>query len=99
MDKIIEILIKSSADPKKTSLTVKAALLAIVPFIMQAVGLVCAFGLTCTNFDASLLENFFTLIAELVYHTLMIGSVAGVLWGAMRKLWKTVRRTNPVLFE
>lgn len=97
LKKVWLFISKSSADPKATSLTVKFALLGIIPYIMQALSLVCAVGQQCYSVDATLLEVAFEAIADGVFYVLMLVSVAGSLYGAARKIVRTFKGENLVI--
>lgn len=97
MSTITTFLLKSSADPKQTSATVKFALLGIIPYIMQVTNLVCEFGSQCYSIDPNLLETIASALAEGTYYLLLLISVMGTLWGASRKLWRTVTGKNLAL--
>jgi len=92
--KIINFLLKSSADPKATSATVKFALLGAIPYLMQALDLVCQFGQQCYSLDPSLLETIVDALANGVFYTLSLVAVAGTIWGAGRKLYRTITGKN-----
>lgn len=94
---IINFILKSSADPTKTSATIKFALLGIIPFIMQAWGIVCEFGYECTLVDTTLLEAVFNLISQTVFFSLSLISIIGTIWALFRKVSRTVGGTNKAL--
>lgn len=97
MKKIINFVLKSSADPKKYSLTVKMVLLGTIPYVMQVLGIVCALGLSCTVFDQTLLERFAAGVAEFVFLALSLVSVIGVVYGLLRKIKLTLMGENLTL--
>jgi hypothetical protein len=97
MKKIINFLIKSSADPKATSASIKFALVGIVPMIMQALNLVCDFGRQCYDIDASLLMLAIDAIANGVFYALSLVAVIGTVYGVARKLYRTVTGNNLAL--
>lgn len=99
MKKVFSFLAKSSADPSQTSLTVKFALLGIIPYAMQALSLVCEFGSQCYSIDPTLLETIASAIAEAVFYFLTLVSIGGALYGLGRKLYRTFRGENLALLE
>lgn len=99
MKKIFNFIIKSSADPKATSMTVRFALLGAIPYLMQALGLVCQFGYTCIDVDPTLLEAIVDGIANLIYSLLAMISIAGATYGLARKLYRTIKGENLALKE
>lgn len=99
MKKFVKFITKSSTDPKATSATVKFGLLGTIPYIMQALGLVCQFGYQCVDVDPSLLETIVDAVANGVFYTLALVSVFGSLWGAGRKLYRTFTGQNLAIKE
>ena len=97
LKKVWAFIIKSSANPKATSATVLFALVGIIPYIMQAIGLACQFGSQCYDLDPNILELIATSIADGVYYSLYLVSILGTLWGLCRKLYRTFAGTNLVL--
>ena len=84
----------SSADPTKWSLTVKMALLGVIPLIMQTLSIVCGFALICLAIDGSVLQNIAYTVSNLVYLGLSFVAGAGFLYGLVMKLWRTGTGTN-----
>jgi hypothetical protein len=77
--KLIKWLFTSSADPRQTSLTVKAALLGVLPLILHFVG---------QDVDANVIVE---MIGDVVFWGLTIISSLSFLFGALRKLWLTFK--------
>lgn len=99
-------LVKSSADPKQSSLTVRAALLgALTVFsaeIVQALNLVCEFGYRCYYFSPSMIDDIRVLIDQLtygVYVGLLLLSIGLGIFGAIRKIILTIKGENLALRE
>lgn len=90
---------KSSADPQKTSLTIKAALLGVIPWAMQALNLVCQLGHQCYDVDPNLLETTVDALANGVFYTLSLVSVGLTIYGAGRKIALTFTGRNRALNE
>jgi len=97
MKTIIDFIIKSSADPRATSLTVKAALLGLIPFIMQALDIACDFGSQCYSLQPTLLETIVTAITDGTFYLLSLISIVGVIYGLVRKVYRTIMGENEVL--
>lgn len=94
MRTIFNFIVKSSADPKATSLTVKALLVGTIPFILTTLDVVCAVGQYCFDVDRSGLEMAVEGIVQTVYYvTLAFASIGGT-YGLLRKLWRTARGEN-----
>jgi hypothetical protein len=94
---IYVFLARSSKDPRNSSLAAKSFMLMAIPYLMQALGLVCAFGMQCIEIDPSLLEQITGFIADAIYYTLGLISVAGFVWGSVRKIWLTIAGRNASL--
>lgn len=75
---LIQWFVKSSADPERISLTVKSALVAILPIIMLVAGI--------SDSESSLLVD---TITDIVFYGLSLVSAVGVVFGFCRKLWNT----------
>lgn len=95
--KIWTFIVKSSADPKATSLSIKFALLGAIPYAMQALDLVCQFGHQCYDIDPSLFTTIIDALASGVFYTLSLVSVIGTLWGLGRKLYRTFTGRNEAI--
>lgn len=74
----IKWFVKSSEDPARVSLTVKSALVAILPIVMMLTGV--------DDSESDLLIN---TIADIVFYGLSLVSAVGVVYGFGRKLWNT----------
>lgn len=92
MTKIIAWLWYSSKDPQKVSLFVKMTGLAMVPYVLQAVGLTCTLGYICISVDAVGLSEFVQHVANIVLFVLLIVAHAGAIYGFVRKVLNTVVR-------
>lgn len=97
LERLVTWLLHSSADPRKMSLTVKMALLSVVPWVMQTLGFACALGTVCVAFDQSMLEVVAADIAQVVYYVLTAVSMLGFAYGAVRKIWRTLTGQNKAL--
>jgi len=97
MTKIWTFITKSSADPKATSASIKFALLAVIPYIMQALSIACDFGQQCYDVDPSLLETGFDAIANGIFYSLSLVSVVGTIHGLVRKFIRTATGNNLAL--
>ena len=97
--KVWRFIVVSSADPRRTSLTVKAALLGLIPYTMQALDIVCQWGHTCTTIDQSLLAAIVETIANGVFYVLSLAAAFGVLVGLVRKADLTIKGQNRALHD
>lgn len=88
---------RSSVDPHKTSMTVKYALIGIIPYVMQASDMVCEFGYTCMNFSDSFLNQMVDAITLSIFGGLTVISATGAIYGLMRKVVNTWNGTNKAL--
>lgn len=94
---IYNFIVKSSADPKAVSASVKYALVGIVPMIMQALNLVCGLGVQCYDLDSNLFMVGIDAIANGVFYGLSFVAVIGTFYGVARKLYRTVTGNNLAL--
>lgn len=92
--KIGRFVLLSSADPQKTSASLKFALLGAIPYIMHATGMVCELGYTCTTIDPNILEQIATVTADLIFSLLTLISLVGTAFGLVRKLYRTATGQN-----
>ena len=97
MKTILNFILKSSADPKAVSLSVKFALVGIIPYLMQAVNLVCEVGFQCYDLDTNLLMIAIDAIMNGVFYSLSLVSIIGTLYGLARKAYRTVTGNNLTL--
>ena len=95
--KLYQWLVHSSADPNKTSLSVKMALLAVVPYVLNLVTAACGLGLVCLGVDAESLNQVVKVIADIVFWALSIVSGVGFVIGFGRKLWLSLKGQNMVV--
>jgi hypothetical protein len=73
--KFFNWLLTSSVDPQQTSLTVKAALLGVLPIVLHFIG---------NDIDADAVVE---IIGDIVFWALTIVSSLGFLYGAIRKMY------------
>lgn len=97
MSKFIAWVVLSSKDPRKISLSVKAALVAIIPFFMHAVTVSCGFGLVCLGVDSTHLQEVAEVTSDIIFWVFSIVSAIGFVYGFIRKLWLTAKSENKVL--
>lgn len=81
-----EWLVWSSANPQKLSLTVRGALLAIVPTFLGIVSAACGFGVVCLGVDEPTMNQVVEGIAALVQALLSVVAAIWFLWGLIRKI-------------
>lgn len=97
LDKFIDWATRSSADPTKASMTVKYALLGIVPYIIQITTAACGFGLVCLGVDADGFNAIVDVIADIVFWSFSIISGIGTLIGFVRKVYRSITGRNEVM--
>lgn len=90
--KVFQWFVYSSADPSKISLTVRAALLGIVPIVLNVVSVACGVGIACLGIDAASLNSVIEAITNIVYAGLSIVASVGVAYGFVRKIFLTVQK-------
>jgi hypothetical protein len=79
---LIAWVVTSSADPSEVSLTVKGALIAVIPTLMAVA------GIAHINLgDGSLLTSFVDALAQFIQIALTLVATAIAVWGAARKVW------------
>lgn len=89
-------LSKSSANPAETSLTAKALMTSVIPFILQATHLACGLAV-CVSLDQSTLTTVIGVLSDIVFWALSLYSAIGFLYGITRKVSITAAGTNPVV--
>ena len=89
MKKFFNWLWRSSADPKKVSLTVRAAGIAAIPVILRIASTACRYGLVCLGVDAEGLNKVVDAVESIVYGGLLAIGSFGVVYGFIRKLYNT----------
>lgn len=89
-------LSKSSTDPMATSLTAKAIMTSVIPFILQATHLACGVAV-CVALDQNGLTTVVGVLADIVFWVLSIYSGIGFLYGFVRKISITAAGNNPVI--
>lgn len=84
---IINWLITSSADPRKTSLAVKGAALLVGSQIVRLLDIACSFGLACLGVTIDTVNQIAQGIEMLVYAGLLLWGAIWFLWGIGRKFY------------
>jgi hypothetical protein len=79
-------LVQSSADPARISLTVRGALLALVPTILGIVSAACGFGVVCLGVDEPTLNQFIEAIVAIIQAVLALVAAFWLIWGLIRKI-------------
>jgi len=87
-------VVRSSADPKKTSLTIRAAGLALIPTAISILSTACGFGLVCLGVDAQGLNEVVETVASIIEAVLIVLSGLLFLAGFLRKLFLTATGQN-----
>lgn len=88
---LIAWVVTSSADPTEVSLTVKGALIGVVPTLMAVAG-VAHINLG----DGSLLTSLVDALAQFIQVALTLIATAIAVWGALRKVYYLVAPANSV---
>lgn len=97
MKTIFNFIVKSSADPKATSLTVRAFLVGLIPITIKILGLACGFGVTCLPVDTSMLQAIVEGVTNAVYFLLAAGSAVFFVYGLFRKIYLTYKGRNQAI--
>jgi hypothetical protein len=84
---ILNWLITSSADPKKTSLAVKGTVLLIGSQLVRLLDMACSFGFACLGVDAMIINQAAEGIETVVYGILILWGGVWFLWGLGRKIY------------
>ena len=90
-------IVQSSANPQATSLSVKMALLGIVPYALNIATAACGFGLVCLGVDAVGFNDVVEAISDTVFSGLTIVSSLGFIYGFGRKIVLSVKGRNQVV--
>ena len=86
MKRIINWLITSSADPRKTSLALKGVLMYLAAQLLVVLNAACGFGLYCAGIDADGLNQIVELTVAIVNMALTLVGLVLTLWGLLRKI-------------
>lgn len=95
--KVIKFILISSADPRKASLTVRALTLGLIPYAMQATGIVCELGYTCVDLTPTLADQIVAWITSSVFYVTLAISTVGAAFGLYRKLDLTIKGQNKAI--
>lgn len=88
---VIGWVVLSSKNPEQTSLTLKSSLVAVATFLTMV------FGLAHVAVPISSLTPIVDLIISWIQTALLLVSIGGSIYGAIRKLYLTVTGKNVVL--
>ena len=97
LKKIWQWLVQSSANARQVSLSAKAALLAIVPYILSLSTGACGLGLVCLGVEAEGLNQVVEAITNIIFWGLSIVSAIGFIYGFGRKVWLSITGNNEVV--
>lgn len=95
--KILQWLMLSSADPSEISLSVKAPLLGLIPYILSVATTACGIGLVCLGVEATELNQVVGKIESIIFWFFSIIASIGFLIGFVRKLWLSIKGENQVV--
>ena len=84
---ILNWLITSSADPRKSSLFVKGAMVLAGSQIVRLLDTICSFGLSCLAVDIKFVNQMAEGAESLVYGALVLWGGVWFLYGLSRKFY------------
>lgn len=84
---ILNWLITSSADPKKTSLFVKGGVILLGSQLVRAFDAACSFGLSCVGIDITFVNQLADGAEMLVYAALLLWGAVWFCYGLGRKFY------------
>jgi hypothetical protein len=84
---IIKWIVTSSSDPSRYSLMFKGAAMMAIPYVLQALQLVCGLTLICLSVDGSVLTSVVDTVANIIYLVFSLVGAMAFLWGLGRKIW------------
>lgn len=90
IEKIVDWVLNSSADPSKTSLAVRGALVLGVGIFVKAAATACAVGVSCVVVDQNLLGSVVDALTNVVFWACSIIGAIGFIAGVIRKLFITL---------
>lgn len=93
LTKFYNWLLLSSADPKTASLTVRGALTAVIPWVLNASSLACGLHV-CSNLDQNSLTQVAGVASDVVFWGLSIVSGCQIVYGFFRKIFRTLTGTH-----
>lgn len=97
VDVAVKWLFLSSENPDKASLTVKYALLAIVPMVIKVAAVACGVGIACLSFiNQQWLETLIASIVAIVFFGTSLIAAIGTAYGLVRKVGNTITGSNAV---
>lgn len=86
-------LFVSSANPSKMSLTIRGALFALIPWILNALAFACGFKI-CLGLQQTDLELIFGTIADIAFWFFSIVAGIQMVYGFIRKIYRTLTGKN-----
>ena len=95
LEKIVDWVVVSSADPKKVSLTLRGALVSTIPFLVSGINAACGLGLHCVGVSSMQLNEIFDLLIKITEVTLTTIGLIMFATGLVRKLMNTIRGWRP----
>lgn len=99
LSNILKWVFVSSADATKISLTVKMALLGVIPFVMQAIGITCGLHALCPAVSADQLSEIALSLSNTVFLALTLIASIGTAVGLIRKVILSLQGQNAAFAE
>lgn len=97
VDVAVKWVFLSSENPKQASLTVKFALLWVIPWLVKIAMLACGFGFTCISVDANWLTQLAGYVELIAYYGFALIGSLGALYAFGRKIGNTLEGNNAAL--
>lgn len=97
MKKIINLIIWSSENPDKVSLTIKGLVVGAVPYIMYASDIACTLQDYCWAVEPSTVRVLAEDLASAVAFVLTAIAAAMTAYGAGRKVFRTITGQNKAI--
>lgn len=96
ISKIFSWVVLSSANPERVSLTVRAALIALIPFAMKLTLVGCTLGVCVTTSEGEL-AAIANVLSNIAFWSLSLYAGIAFLVGVVRKFYTTIAGTNQVI--
>ncbi len=97
LERFFQWLVVSSQDPKRASLTIKAALIALVPITLHAIDTACGLGVVCLGVDETGLNATIEQISAIVLGVTTLIALLGSAYGFVRKIVATIDGKNKIV--
>lgn len=94
LSNILKWVFVSSADATKVSLTIRLGLLAIIPYVMQTIGITCGLHLVCPAVNADLLNEIVSGVSNTIFLGLSLVASVGATVALIRKIILSLQGQN-----